>query len=59
MDKKIKRFDENNSSDLEIIESRIIQLLNEAGTKLDADDFSRLAESIIDYIDEIDRSKKY
>lgn len=41
MDKKIKRFDENNSNDLERIESKIIQSLNEAGSKLDADDFAR------------------
>ncbi len=45
-------------NDLETIENKIIESLNEADDKLDADDFSRLAESIIDYIDEISRSKR-
>jgi hypothetical protein len=43
---------------LDTIENRIIECLNEAGAKLDSNDFDRLAESIIDYIDEIKRSKK-
>jgi hypothetical protein len=68
--KHIKRFNESeenlnisdvsesNSTDLETIENKIIECLNEADDKLNADDFSRLAESIIDYIDEIGRSKR-
>ena len=48
---------ESNSTDLETIENKIIEFLNEADDKLDSDDFSRLAESIIDYVDEIARSK--
>jgi hypothetical protein len=48
----------NNSTDLETIENKIIECLNEANDKLDSDDFSRLSESIIDYIDEIARSKR-
>jgi hypothetical protein len=40
------------------LETKIIECLKEADDKLDANDFSRLAESIIDYIDEIARSKK-
>lgn len=46
---------ENN--DLELIENKIIDCLNEADDKLDSDDFYRLAESIINYIDKIGRSK--
>jgi hypothetical protein len=42
---------------LDTIENRIIECLNEADAKLDSNDFDRLAESIIDYIDEIKRSK--
>ena len=49
---------ESNSIDLETIENKIIECLNEADNKLDADDFNRLAESIIDYIDEISRTKR-
>jgi hypothetical protein len=45
-------------TDLETIENKIIECLNEADDKLNADDFSRLAESITDYIDEIGRSKR-
>jgi len=40
------------------IESKIIILLNEADSKMNQQEFSALAESIIDYIDEIARSKK-
>jgi hypothetical protein len=40
------------------IENKIITLLNEAGSKMNQQEFSSLAESIIDYIDEIARSKK-
>ena len=54
----ISDVSESNSTDLEMIENKIIECLNEADDKLDADDFSRLAESIIDYIDEIGRSKR-
>lgn len=44
--------------DLETIENKIIECLNEADNKLNANDFNRLAESILDYIDEIGRSKR-
>lgn len=40
------------------IENKIIALLNEADSKMNQQEFSSLAESIIDYIDEIARSKK-
>jgi hypothetical protein len=40
------------------IENKIITLLNEADSKMNQQEFSSLAESIIDYIDEIGRSKK-
>jgi len=40
------------------IENKIIELLNEADSKMNQQEFSSLAESIIDYIDEIGRSKK-
>jgi hypothetical protein len=45
-------------TDLETIENKIIECLNEADDKLNVVDFSKLAESIIDYIDEIGRSKR-
>lgn len=52
---------ENDSHDLksdkEEIENKIIESLNDANDKLDSVEFSQLAESIIDYIDEISRSK--
>lgn len=56
----LNRFeqDDNNYTDLERIEYKIIKYLNEADDKLDSDDFSRLADSILDYIDEIGRSKR-
>ena len=54
----ISDVSESNSTDLETIENKIIECLNEADNKLDADDFCRLAESIIDSIDEIGRSKR-
>ncbi len=54
----ISDVSDSNSTDLETIENKIIECLNEADDKLNADDFSRLAESIIDYIDEIGRSKR-
>ncbi len=43
---------------MEDLENKIIDLLNEAGDKLSKDDFNVLAESIIDYIDDIARSKR-
>jgi hypothetical protein len=43
---------------MENIETRIIQLLNEAGYKLTKEEFASLAESVMDYIDEISRSKR-
>ena len=42
---------------MEEIHDKIIEALNEADEKLTATEFSQLAESIIDYIDEISRSK--
>ncbi len=39
------------------IENKIIELLNEADEKLSKMEFESLAESIIDYIDEIAKSK--
>jgi hypothetical protein len=44
--------------DLDSIENKIIECLNKADNKLNANDFNRLAESIIDYIDEISRNKR-
>jgi len=44
--------------DLDSIENKIIKCLNKADDKLNANDFNRLAESIIDYIDEISRNKR-
>jgi hypothetical protein len=49
---------ESDSTDLEAIEDKIIECLNEADDKLDSDDFNRLAERIINCIDEIARSKR-
>lgn len=43
---------------LEVIENKIISLLNESDETLTKEEFAILAESIIDYIDEIGRSKK-
>lgn len=43
---------------MEEIENQIIESLNEADMKLSKKEFESLAESIIDYIDEIARSKK-
>ena len=40
------------------IENKIIELLNEADETLSKEEFASLSESIIDYIDEIARSKK-
>lgn len=42
---------------MEEIQNKIIEALNEADEKLTATEFSQLAQSIIDYIDEIARSK--
>jgi hypothetical protein len=42
----------------EVIENEIITLLNKAEIDLNRSEFGSLAESIIDYIDEIARSKK-
>lgn len=41
----------------EVIENRIIDALNEADDNLTKKEFEELSESIIDYIDEICRSK--
>lgn len=43
---------------MEEIENQIIALLNEADKNLSKKEFESLSESIIDYIDEIARSKK-
>jgi hypothetical protein len=42
----------------EELENRIIELLNEADNTLNEEEFNQIAESIIDYIDEIGRNKK-
>jgi hypothetical protein len=56
---KIRKFNENNQNSMkQQLEDKIIDLLDEAGEKLSKDDFEMLAESIVDYIDEIARSKK-
>ncbi len=49
---------DSNTTDLETLENKIIECLNEADDKLNNDDFSKLSESIIDYIDEIGRNKR-
>ena len=41
------------------LENKLIEILNEADTKLSKSEFEILAESIIDYIDEIANHKKY
>jgi hypothetical protein len=61
--KHIKKFNEDNSQtntqeQMKQLEDKIIDLLDEAGEKLSKDDFGILAESIIDYIDDISRSKR-
>ena len=61
--KHIKNFNEDNSQtntqeQMKQLEDKIIDLLDEAGEKLSKDDFGILAESIIDYIDDISRSKR-
>lgn len=48
----------NLNNDIVTIEDKIIELLNEADSTLNSNDFGILAESIIDYIDEIGRNKK-
>lgn len=42
---------------MEEIENKMIELLNKAGYTLSKEEFASLSESIIDYIDEIARSK--
>lgn len=59
----IKKFNEESdnsqsNSHMTQLEDKIIELLDEAGEKLSKNDFEILAESIMDYIDEIARSKK-
>ena len=55
----IKKFNENDQHSMkQQLEDKIIDLLDEAGEKLSKDDFEMLAESIVDYMDEIERSKK-
>lgn len=43
---------------MEELENKIIEILNEADEVLTKSEFERLAESIIDYIDQIGRSKR-
>ena len=43
---------------MEELENKIVELLNEADKTLNKDEFESLAESIIDYIDELAQSKK-
>ncbi len=50
-----EEVDDNISNKLE---NKIIKLLNEADEKLNKKEFKSLAESVIDYIDEISRSKR-
>jgi hypothetical protein len=47
------------NSDLTNIENKIIECLNEADSKLNIDDFNILAESVIDYIDQLSRVKRF
>ncbi len=54
---RIKKFTENISKKEEI-EDKIIQYLNDADANLSKIEFNMLAESIIDYIDEIGRNKR-
>ena len=42
---------------MEELENNIVKLLNQADNELTKEEFNMLAESIIDYIDEISRSK--
>lgn len=44
---------------MEEIENKIIELLNSSCSELTKDEFNRLAESIISYIDEIGRYVKF
>lgn len=41
----------------EEIENHLVELINEALIKLDDDEFEQVAESIMDYLDEIIRKK--
>lgn len=43
---------------MEELENNIVKLLNQADNELTKEEFNMLAESIIDYIDEISRSKR-
>jgi len=43
---------------MEELENKLIEILNEADSKLSKSEFESLAESIIDYIDQIGRSKR-
>ncbi len=43
---------------MEELENKIIEILNEADSKLSKSEFESLSESIIDYIDQIGRSKR-
>ena len=43
---------------MEEIENKMIELLNQAEETLSKKEFASLSESIINYIDEITRSKK-
>jgi len=56
MKKEIKHMETPNKT--EVIENEIIDLLNKAEIDLNRSEFGSLAESIIDYIDEIARRKK-
>jgi uncharacterized FlgJ-related protein len=42
---------------METIETKIVELLNEADKNLNKKEFESLAESVIDYINELARSK--
>ena len=43
---------------MEELENKLIEILNEADEVLTKSEFESLAESIIDYIDQIGRSKR-
>ena len=48
----------NTTKNMEELENKIIETLNEADKVLTKSEFESLAESIIDYIDQIARAKR-
>ena len=51
-------YPKGDGDDEENIEFKIIDYLNQAENSMTAEEFSGMAESIINYIDEIDRKKR-